>query len=263
MLRWVAAFCRPLRPVLLLVSFPRSRSSVVGVPGLCWMWHGVPFARQWRPVVGVLPPAHPPAQARPCPAQARRAHTLRRFQFALHLPHLRVGTRTGRLQTVEARQALVPAGLPELRLELPDVDLQLLQLLVALLDVPPVLLQLLRVVRGGAGRHGPARGDLVALQGRHGGGVTGGMPAGVAPGGPFAEGRRGGVSVGSWGAFPHSAGTARARRGHGAGTAPDGKLPLPGTTLHTTDHRGGMRPWGKTSGFGWQSGIFSAKHGLI
>ena len=35
MLRWVAAFCRPLRPLLLLVSFPRSRSPVVGVPGLC------------------------------------------------------------------------------------------------------------------------------------------------------------------------------------------------------------------------------------
>ena len=45
MLRRVAAFCRPLRPVLLLVSFPRSRSPVVGVLGLCWMWHGVLFAR--------------------------------------------------------------------------------------------------------------------------------------------------------------------------------------------------------------------------
>ena len=33
MLRWGAAFCRPLRPVLLLVSFPRSRSPVIGVPG--------------------------------------------------------------------------------------------------------------------------------------------------------------------------------------------------------------------------------------
>ena len=33
MLRRVAAFCRPLRPVLLLVSFPRSWSPVVGVPG--------------------------------------------------------------------------------------------------------------------------------------------------------------------------------------------------------------------------------------
>ena len=54
MLRRVASFCRPLRPVLLLVSFPRSRSPVVGVPGLCWMWHDVPFARQWCPVVGVL-----------------------------------------------------------------------------------------------------------------------------------------------------------------------------------------------------------------
>ena len=35
MLRRVAAFRRPLRPVLLLVSFPRSRSPVVGVLGLC------------------------------------------------------------------------------------------------------------------------------------------------------------------------------------------------------------------------------------
>ena len=35
MLRRVAAFCRPLQPLLLLVSFPRSRSPVVGVPGLC------------------------------------------------------------------------------------------------------------------------------------------------------------------------------------------------------------------------------------
>ena len=54
MMRQVAAFCRPLRPVLPLVSFPRSRSPVVGVLGLCWMWQDVPFARQWRPVVGVL-----------------------------------------------------------------------------------------------------------------------------------------------------------------------------------------------------------------
>ena len=38
MLRRVAVFCRPLRPVLPLVSFPRSRSPVVGVLGLCWMW---------------------------------------------------------------------------------------------------------------------------------------------------------------------------------------------------------------------------------
>ena len=35
MLRRVAVFYRPLRPVLLLVSFPRSRSPVVGVLGLC------------------------------------------------------------------------------------------------------------------------------------------------------------------------------------------------------------------------------------
>ena len=35
MLRRVATFYRLLRPVLLLVSFPRSRSPVVGVLGLC------------------------------------------------------------------------------------------------------------------------------------------------------------------------------------------------------------------------------------
>ena len=54
MLRRVAAFCRPLRPVLLQVSFPGSRSPVVGVLGLCWMWQDVPFARQRRPIIGVL-----------------------------------------------------------------------------------------------------------------------------------------------------------------------------------------------------------------
>ena len=58
MLRWVAAFCRPLRPLVLLVLFPRSQSPVVGVLGLCWMWRDVPFARQQGPVVGV--PGHPP-----------------------------------------------------------------------------------------------------------------------------------------------------------------------------------------------------------
>ena len=35
MLRRIAAFCRPLRPVLQLVLFLRSRSPVVGVAGLC------------------------------------------------------------------------------------------------------------------------------------------------------------------------------------------------------------------------------------
>ena len=44
MLRRVTAFCRPLRPVLLLVAFPRSQSPVVGVLGLCWR-QDVPFAR--------------------------------------------------------------------------------------------------------------------------------------------------------------------------------------------------------------------------
>ena len=54
MLRQVATFCRPLRLVLLLVSSPHLRSPVVGVLGLCWMWHDVPFARHRHPVVGVL-----------------------------------------------------------------------------------------------------------------------------------------------------------------------------------------------------------------
>ena len=56
MLRRVAAFCRPLRPVLLRVSFPRSRSPVVGVLGLCWMWRDVPFACQRRPIIITPPP---------------------------------------------------------------------------------------------------------------------------------------------------------------------------------------------------------------
>ena len=34
MLRRVAAFCRPLQPVLLLVSFPRLQRPVVGVLGV-------------------------------------------------------------------------------------------------------------------------------------------------------------------------------------------------------------------------------------
>ena len=50
MLRRAAAFCRPLRPVLPLVSFPRSRSPVVGAPGLCILYVGLasPWtAAQW------------------------------------------------------------------------------------------------------------------------------------------------------------------------------------------------------------------------
>ena len=52
-LRRGTAFCRPVQPVFLLVAFPRSRSPVVGVLGLCWMWQDVPFARQRCPVLGV------------------------------------------------------------------------------------------------------------------------------------------------------------------------------------------------------------------
>ena len=52
MLRRLAALYRPLRPVLLLVSFPRSRGPVVGVLGLCWL-RRVLFVRQRCPIVGV------------------------------------------------------------------------------------------------------------------------------------------------------------------------------------------------------------------
>ena len=52
MLRQVAAFCRLLRPVLLLVLLPRLQSPVVGVLGLCW-WRRVPFVRERCPLVGV------------------------------------------------------------------------------------------------------------------------------------------------------------------------------------------------------------------
>ena len=54
MLRRVAAFCRPLRPVLPLVSFPRSRSPVVGVPGLCWLLSPPPLPPHLRRGAEVL-----------------------------------------------------------------------------------------------------------------------------------------------------------------------------------------------------------------
>ena len=80
MLRRVAAFCRPLRPVLLLVSFPRSRSPVVGVLGLCWLWRDVAFACQTQGLQVTTDPervrggggGHGPAAAAPAaPASAR------------------------------------------------------------------------------------------------------------------------------------------------------------------------------------------------
>ena len=79
MLRRVAVFCRPLRPVLLLVSFPRSQGPVVGVPGLCWMWRDVPFVRQQRPVIGVpgvglvVAGATPPPPSETFPDQSKNA----------------------------------------------------------------------------------------------------------------------------------------------------------------------------------------------
>ena len=66
MLRRVAAFCQPLQPVLLLVSFPRSRSPVVGVPGAVLEVAGCAVCasaapNSWRievvlVVAGVVPP---------------------------------------------------------------------------------------------------------------------------------------------------------------------------------------------------------------
>ena len=86
MLRRVAAFCRLLRPVLLLVSLPRSRSPAVGVPGLCWL-RRVPFVRQRCPIAGVprlcwLVRGSPPLPTRMFPsstfphATARHTHSL-------------------------------------------------------------------------------------------------------------------------------------------------------------------------------------------
>ena len=57
MLRQVTAFSRPLQAVLLLVSFPRSQSPVVGVPGLCWLRR-------------VLPPGVEPHSARCAPVRS-------------------------------------------------------------------------------------------------------------------------------------------------------------------------------------------------
>ena len=57
MLRRVAAFCQPLRPVLLLLSFPRSQSPVVGVLGLCWMWQHAP-SHSCPPVLAQGPAPH-------------------------------------------------------------------------------------------------------------------------------------------------------------------------------------------------------------
>ena len=47
MLRQVAAFCRPLRPVLLLVSFPRSRSPVVPPPPMRKLQQCLAFQMQY------------------------------------------------------------------------------------------------------------------------------------------------------------------------------------------------------------------------
>ena len=59
MLRRVNVFCRLLQPVLLLVfaSRSRSRSAVVGVPGLCWL-RRVPFVPP-RISHGLEPPPPP------------------------------------------------------------------------------------------------------------------------------------------------------------------------------------------------------------
>ena len=93
-LRRVAAFCRPLRPVLLLVSFPRSRSPVAGVPGLCWMWQDVPFARQppcvtFRPVVVPLRGPGTRSSLRVLCRVAAFCRPLRRVLLLVSLPRSR------------------------------------------------------------------------------------------------------------------------------------------------------------------------------
>ena len=60
MLRRVATFCRPLRPVLLLVLFARQRRPVVGVLRMCWLLPGsfdcvcCPHTSVHRPSVACL-----------------------------------------------------------------------------------------------------------------------------------------------------------------------------------------------------------------
>ena len=74
MLRRVAAFCRPLRPVLLLVSFPCSRSLVGGVLGLCWLLRGsfdAPPAPRFSPSAIAWGPAPGPGKAAPAGFIAR------------------------------------------------------------------------------------------------------------------------------------------------------------------------------------------------
>ena len=80
MLCRAAAFCRPLRPVLLLVSFPRSRSPVVGVPGVVLVVAGVVCVsaapNSWRiedvlVVAGVHRPPPPPPPTTPLVLIAR------------------------------------------------------------------------------------------------------------------------------------------------------------------------------------------------
>ena len=88
MLRRVAAFCRPLRPVLLLVSFPRSRSPVVGVLGLCWMWRDVLFACQRRPMIpppfALSPPPQPSTPLHSPPPPSTPLHNPTIPSTALH-----------------------------------------------------------------------------------------------------------------------------------------------------------------------------------
>ena len=107
MLRRVAAFCRLLRPVLLLVSFPRSRSPVVGVLGLCWMGRAVPFARQRRPVVGVLGVVLVVAGVRPSPSRGPKLVRC----AAMHLASAALASRPRCRQFQAAAQTVCNASL--------------------------------------------------------------------------------------------------------------------------------------------------------
>ena len=105
MLRRVAAFCRPLRPVLLLVSFPRSRSPVFGVPGAVLVvltppplgqfpkrGHPPPMRRGTRQAYLIDSPPPPPApvvlslqkgrRKRLVEANWRERHQTKRFDLA-------------------------------------------------------------------------------------------------------------------------------------------------------------------------------------
>ena len=104
MLRRVTAFCRPLWPALLLVSSPRSRGPVVGVPGLCWMLPEPP---------GLATPRGPGRQLPPLPQKEEKERTKGKESLWV----LRAPVRKMILQIPHPRRAQVSAGVSKLGMD--------------------------------------------------------------------------------------------------------------------------------------------------